>query len=206
MSNVMKSIMAPLMVAVPIQAYTPLPDSSRVEVAVQQEGFLNELMAERPQSEKDLIMRGWTLHDKEKHAVEAQSSIDSLAYRKVFEGTELSKNSDAVKEFNKIAKESRPDRMWGFPTYTKKMDEILKNHGISSDEINKYKAENQRGRETFPGGFARYTSRDNRVAIAKHQFKVDSVSYKRFFEKHGMINEAVNNGFKTVSKKFKPVM
>lgn len=203
MSNLMKSIMAPLMVSIPMQAYTPV-DSTRLDVSVQQERILNELVPDKEKAAQ--IMKGWAKYNPEKCAAIAQSSLDSIAYKNLFDSTELAKNSDIVKEFNKIAKNNIPDERWGFPTYAHKMDEILASHGISKKEMNKYHMENQIGRETFPDGSLRCTSRDNYVARAKYQFKIDSVAYHRFFEQHNMMNNEIKKGFKEISKRIKPVM
>lgn len=201
----MKTIIAPLLVSAPTAAYTPLPMQSRVEVGVQQEKILDELMQKRPQFEKEKIISSWDTSP-QKRTVEAQSSIDSIAYRNLFESTQLANDSDKVAEFNKIRKNSIPDNRWGFPTYGNEMDKIMLKNGVSQKEINKLKGQNQIGRETFPGGFTKYTNRDNLVALAKYQFQIDSVAYQRFFEKHNAIDNNLKNGIKAIAKKIKPVM
>lgn len=203
MNSLMKSIIAPLAISVPMQAYNPIPDP-KPEVFEQQEAILNNLVNDKEEVNK--IMSSWFEHRGDKRAIQAQSSIDSVAYRRLFEGTELAKDSNVVAEFNKIAKNNIPDPMWGFPTYAYKMDEILQNNGISKKEIQNYHMENQAGRATYPDGSTRFTSRDNYVVRAKDQFKADSVAYQRFFENHKMLNSEVKKGIKEISKKFKPVM
>lgn len=205
MTNYIKSIIAPMMFSVPMSAYTP-EVSKKPEVYEQQQKNLDELMQGRPQSEKDKIINSWVEKNMEKRAVEIQSSVDSVAYRRLFDGTELAKDSDAVAEFNKIKKASIPESYWGFPSYLNRMDEILKTHGITQDEIYKFQGQHNIGRETYPGGCTMFTTRDNRVVIARHQFTVDSVAYQRFFEKHNMVNKNVLNGIKNISKKIKPMM
>lgn len=206
MNSLYKSVIVPFMVCAPMSAYTPDGNSSREDIFVQQEKFVDELMTGKSQSQKDAVKRSWQSRDPEKMAIEAQSSVDSLAYRRLFEGTKLANDSGAVAEFNKIPKNSIPNPVWGFPTYSYKMDEIMRKLGVSQEEIYKLKAENQVGRETFSDGSIRYTSRDNKVARAKYQFNIDSVAYQRFFEKHDLLDKDVLNEIKNISKKFKPVM
>ena len=205
MSNLFKNFLAPIVLSAPLNSYDPTPDKTRIDVSVQQDKILSELMEDQPQEVIDKIKSGWETIDN-KRAVEAQSSIDSIAYRQLFDGTELANDSNVVKEFNQIAQNSRPERRWGFPTYRRKMDEILKNHGISQQEIYRYESENQAGRERFASGDLRYTERDNRVALAKHQFKVDSVAYQRFFEKHKLLNSENKKVIKFISQYVKPKM
>ncbi len=205
-SNIIKTMIAPLMLSMPINANTPDENLLKTDVFTQQEGHLKELMAGKPQEEMDKVMNSWEKFNDRKRAVEAQSTIDSLAYRKLFEGTELAKDSSAVEEFNSIAKKTHPNNRWGFPTYSYKMDKILSEQGISEKQINKFKAENNIGRATFEDGSTRFTSRDNCIAIAKQQFQTDSVIFRKFFERHNSFNKEMKEAFKNISKTIKPVM
>ena len=191
----------PLLANSDIKNINEVSSSPREKVSVQQNRLIKEFVLDDKKAEQ--LMSNWAGYNEEKQAVMAQSTVDSLGYRNLFDGTNLAKDSAAVEEFNKIAKNNLPDKKWGFPTYSNEMDRIMRGHGITQTQIYKFKGENQVGRETFSTGEVRFTARDTDVARARYQFQIDSVAYQRFFEKNNLINKDFQNKITNLSKKIK---
>lgn len=113
-----------------------------------------------------------------------QSSLDSLAYREIFNSSQAAADSAAVNEFNKLASSMR--RAPETPSYT----------------LN-YDLHNKLGKMVTHKQFKQIENETKRDVLTL-QFKTDSVAYRRFFEKHGLLNDSTLKKFTAVAKKIKP--
>ena len=143
-------------------------------------------------SEVDSIAAGWR-----KGGIgfaDAQSSVDSAAYRSIFNSTEAAKDSQKVAEFNRIAAQNRA------PEYVR--TDIAANMHFERKlrfknlPLNEYKAINN-----YIG--SRGITSDS-VRVGRRQFVADSIAYGDFFKKHNLATDTVVNKIKYVSRKIKP--
>lgn len=111
-----------------------------------------------------------------------QSSLDSLAYREIFTSSQAAADSAAVNEFNKIASSMRR---------TPKSSTMY-----CTDLYNKL------GKMVTHKQFKQIENEAEDIVTL--QFKADSVAYRRFFEKHGLLNDSTLKKFTAVAKKIRP--
>ena len=116
-------------------------------------------------------------------AVIAQSKLDSIAYRDVFNTTEAAKDSSKVAEFNKIANQNRSDKV-----YKMLADKATVN------EYNKISEDAWKKRWNFPSS----------LELEYIQHKNDSIAYRQFFEKHNLLNGKTLKLFNKISKQIRP--
>lgn len=112
-----------------------------------------------------------------------QSSLDSLAYREIFNSSQAAADSAAVNEFNKIASSMR--------RAPRSFDRL------SSDLYDKL------GKMLTHKQFKQIEKEAKRDVLTL-QFKADSVAYRRFFEKHGLLNDSTLKKFTAIAKKIRP--
>ena len=123
---------------------------------------------------------------------DAQSSLDSTAFRNIFNSTNLVKDSAKIKEFNEIASKNR------LPKYIKNdhaahfyLDRKIRAGINTVDECNKVKS-------YLGSGFG---NSEDSLILAKKQYVIDSMSYYKFFKKHGINDSTLNEKLiKTVQK------
>lgn len=125
------------------------------------------------------------------HHAQAQSKLDSVAFRDVFEATNALKDSSLILEFNQIAKKAEP------PTInesTMKLKNNLRNTKIRVKDYSEISTNHSK--KLFQVG--------EKVASEYLQFIADSINYRRFFEKHNLFNTKTQDMFHKISQKIKP--
>lgn len=162
-----------------------------------------EYMADKPAKEYLQMEKGWR-NEKMRYA-DIQSSLDSVAYKDIFNGTKAAKDSSKVAEFNKIAAKMKVDK--NIKTYeeafknldnkTLNMGITTKEHKMNLKEYNNYEYKKSVGRFI-------YNHIDNSKVLQCRQFKADSIAYNKFFKKHNLLNDSVISQITKVSKKIKP--
>lgn len=112
-----------------------------------------------------------------------QSSLDSLAYREIFNSSQAATDSAAVNEFNKLASSMKRASNVHCALHYDLYNKLGKM--ITHKQFNQIEKE---------------TNGD----ILTLQFKADSVAYRRFFEKHGLLNKSTLKKFTATAKKIRP--
>lgn len=124
--------------------------------------------------------------------------MDSVAYTRLFESTQATKDSAKVAEFNKIAAstklESDRDK-----TALKELDAKLLQEGITLKDYQNFEKELKSLKELKHGIIEVSTENDYKNMLKLKQFKLDSLVYGHFFEK-----EINVKAFIEVAKKIKP--
>ena len=116
--------------------------------------------------------------------IKTQSKLDSVAYRDVFEATQGVKDSSKVAEFNKIAQQNRGRNLSEIMTKLAHNAKVKDYGKIINDS-----------RKSFKHGY---------FAEEYIQYKSDSLAYRKFFEKHNLLDSITLKMFNNVSKKIKP--
>ena len=147
------------------------------------------LETNRLQSELQEVM-------KDKNPGAAQSKLDSIAYRDIFNSTTASKDSANVAEFNKIAARMRPDSYLNSSIYShakaiRDIDQKLTDNGISIKELDDIKAKNNN-----------WLSDPVRTDIRQHY--ADDWAYRKFFNKIGIYNNEIAQKCDEISEKIRP--
>lgn len=112
-----------------------------------------------------------------------QSSLDSLAYREIFESSQAAADSAAVNEFNKLAPSMR--------------------RALDAPHTSRYDLYNKLGKMVTHKQFKQIKN-EAKGDVLTLQFKADSVAYRRFFEKHGLLNDSTLKKFTAIAKKIRP--
>lgn len=111
-----------------------------------------------------------------------QSKLDSVAYRDVFNTTPAAKDSSAIAEFNKIAKEN-----------------------LASSDIYQNKA---LARVTSVKEYDNIMTNVNKINVSTRktylQYVTDSIAYRKFFEKHNLLDKNTLDLIKNISKRIRP--
>lgn len=160
-------------------------------------------MADKPAKEYIQMEKGWR-NDNMRYA-DMQSSLDSVAYKDIFNGTKAAKDSSKVAEFNKIAGQMKVDK--NIKTYNeafKNLDNKILDMGITTKEHKMNLKEYNNYQCTEHTGWVRHREIDNSKVLQCRQFKTDSIAYNKFFKKHNLLNDSVINQITKVSKKIKP--
>jgi len=122
---------------------------------------------------------------------QVQSKLDSVAYKDVFESTNLAKDSVAVKEFNAIAALAQAPKLG--ETTVKMKNNLLKTR-IGFKIYNEITSQ-------FSDLFF---SNGERCGYEYLQYITDSINYRKFFDKHELMDRKTLKKFKEVSKKIRP--
>ncbi|MCR5265934.1 MAG: hypothetical protein K6E29_05000 [Cyanobacteria bacterium RUI128] len=156
----------------------------------QSEQLLSKFVASQDRVEN--IASGW--RDGGIGMADAQSSIDSAAYRAVFNTTEAVKDSKKVAEFNRIASQNK------LPEYIKTdvaagvfLDRRIRANNLPLDQFKS--VNNYIGSVGIGNDYAK---------SPKRQFVVDSLAYDNFFGKHQLKTDRVQRMINVVSRKIKP--
>ena len=126
-----------------------------------------------------------------------QSTIDSMAFRNLFEGTRYAQNSDAVANFNEIAGRMRVDSMDTDNRFFVQ-DEIANNaykENINPDIVEELQYINPEEDSDLSG----------EEHVAKIQYLADRAAYEKFFADHGLMKCDFIQKFDSVSNSIKPV-
>lgn len=157
----------------------------------QSEQLLNECIPSSPEKCKNIVA-GWRQNTI--GYSDSQLSIDSAAYRNIFNSTSAVKDSAKVAEFNRIAMQNK------IPKYIKTdiaaglyLSRKLRAKELPLEEFKQ--ANNYAGFLTDKGIIN---------SLSKKQYVIDSISYNQFFEKHGIRTKEVERQVKKISRKIKP--
>ena len=168
---------------------------------------LAELMENKPIREYEKVMASFDRYDSYQKESKVQSAVDSVAYGDVFNKTALAKDAKAKAEFRAIAKKTRPELFPGISSgldeVSNALDEKIKDLNISKKAYDANQKEYSEMKVYRAGWPATRLEDDYARIIATKQFKADSVAYRRFFEKHGLIKDFAKELTK-VAKKVKP--
>ena len=144
-----------------------------------------QYMQDKPQTEfNEVINNGNFLGGSSKPYITTQSKLDSVAYRDVFESTQGIKDSSKVAEFNKIAQQNR---------------------GENLSEVSRKLANNTKAKDY--NKIINDSRKYNKVGYFAEEYiqhKTDSLAYRKFFEKHNLLDSKTLKMFNKVSKQIKP--
>jgi len=164
------------------------------------ERVLTEIMADRPQTELDAIYK--EIHnDYGIKATELQHKIDSVAFKDMFEGTQLAKDSSFVAEYNEMMAKTKVPYLqdnYRFEGryYADKEKMVSTLHEMvkvnEMQELNKSRI--------MPG---------NKVDLKRPtsdglQYYIDSIAHSKLFEKFGLLDSAGVEKFSKICKKVRP--
>lgn len=204
-----KSIVAPVIVGTSLSLSScdgeckSLTEQSRRQV-------LSEIMADKPVKEYDAIINTSSIKPVFIKESQTQSSLDSVAYRNVFEGTSLAKDSAAVKTFNRIAADTRPNIKYNenqadiYNTISDSLDNKTKDLGITKKSFDANQKEYNKITEWRSSGITTRMEPMRDKIIATKQFKADSMAYEKFFKDNGILTDNLKKQLKSVAKKVKP--
>ncbi len=150
------------------------------------ENQISKVMENKPYSEFKNATKGW--REGCIGVADAQSSLDSVAYRQVFDASVAANDSAKVAEFNKIAASRRLPA--GTEKYETKQAYLNMMQDAPTKDANKLKNV----------GSAFYT-----YNLPAEQHIVDSVAYNNFFRKNNLINEKTDSVLKNIQKMIKPI-
>ena len=152
---------------------------------------LTEVMSDRPQKDMDEITNSF--HPSVlMNTLEIQRAIDSVAYRDMFEGTQLARNSKFLENYSStLAKTRIPE------TYSKFTGEVFPDN----DKIDKPL------RDILTVGEMDKINKNPLSIIAPRvglQYLIDSVFHHKLFEKYNLLDEAGMEKFNNICDKIRP--
>ena len=207
--NIIKTAIAPVIMGTAMTLSGC--DSSKYQSDAEQSRrkVLSEVLAEKPVKEYDKIIEGLngkTIYFKESFL---QSSLDSVAYRNLFEGTTLAKDSARVKEFNDIARKTRPNLNpisyeADYKRIIDALDNKVKDMGITKREYDVNANEYSKIGHYRSAGIGSTWERELDRNVAVHQFKADSLAYEKFFRRNKLLTDSVRKEIKNIAKIIKP--
>lgn len=175
-------------------------DSQRL--AESRQGVVKELLADRPAREYNQAVAGW--RDNLSASADAQSTIDSIAYRQVFDGTVAAQDSTKVKEFNTIAGKMRVGNYETFNSAFVDLDNKMIDMDITKRNLDANAKEYKAYRTCHPRIFGSSTYFENyEKVLAVRQFKADSMAYTKFFKENNLVTPEVAQKLEKVAKKVK---
>lgn len=150
---------------------------------------VKKVMADKPFTDYEKATASWRAGAA--GVADAQSTLDSAAYRKVFESTQGVKDSALVKEFNQIASQYR------VPKTAQYADEVQAAFvDVVKDKFSVAEVESVKNISSM---FSPYI-------IAGRQHAVDSIAYNKFFRENNLLNSDTTQMVKQqVEKMIKPV-
>jgi hypothetical protein len=127
---------------------------------------------------------------------DAQASLDSVAFRTLFNSTEAVKDSAKVAEFNKIAVNNRiPEYISSQKGADMYFSRKLREKVNSLDDMKKI--------QSYIGAY--YSTSETGAELSKKQYISDSINYTRFFERHKLLNDStLKEGLKITTQKIRP--
>ena len=140
------------------------------------------------QKEQDSIINSTKRDYKEAEFAAIQSKLDSMAYRNLFNQTNLVNNSYAVNEFNKIAQQCNLEKTLANCTapHTKSR-EFFKNL-MEKNNVPAEQGDSSLKNFPRPGGILQTYPSD----IQKNQYYIDRFFYRQLFEKLGLMSSKFN--------------
>lgn len=175
-------------------------DSDRL--AEQRQEVVKELLADRPAREYNQAVAGW--RQGIIASADAQSTIDSIAYRQVFDGTVAAQDSAKVKEFNAIAANMRVGNHEKFDSAFAELDNKMLDMNITKRNFDANTNEYLSYRTRVSNGMTGYVTHENyNKVLAVRQFKADSMAYNNFFKENKLLSPEVAQKLKKVAQKVK---
>ncbi len=205
--NILKTAIAPAVIGTTMTLSSC--DKTVSSVAESRKGVLTEIMANKPAKDFDKIVAGWDNKELYMNDIKSQSSLDSVAYRNLFDGTVLANNSKKVKEFNEIAKNTRPDKesikdISQSVHVTEAQDAKIKDLGVTKKAFDSFQEEYKKIGDFRSNGFGTTWEPDYSKIIATRQFKADSMAYDNFFKKNNVMTDTLQKEIKKIAKVIKP--
>jgi len=164
------------------------------------ERVLTEIMAERPQSELDSIY-GEIHNDYGIKASELQHKIDSVAFKDMFEGTQLAKDSNFVAEYNEMMAKTKVPYIQDLYTYDRTYYADKEKMTSTLHEMVTVKEMQELNKSRIMPG--------NKVDLKRPtsdglQYYIDSIAHSKLFEKFGLLDSAGVEKFSKICKKVRP--
>lgn len=151
------------------------------------DGQVKKMMSDRPYSEYQQATAQW--RTKYQGIADAQNTLDSVGYRRVFESTQGVKDSAMVAEFNNIAASTRvPDSL----IKPQKIIDNLREH-LYDEKL----ADVENAKKQVTGNYAK--------VVAKTQHFVDSVKYNNFFKNNNLLNDSTRTVLHQVEEFITPI-
>lgn len=151
----------------------------------------NDYFQGKPQAEYENFVRD--CNARKLNPVQAQAKLDSLAYRDLFNATIAVNDSEKVKEYNNIANK-------GLNTlYSKELFKNLANTGIEDEEFSNIVYTHTKYYST-PLNMVP----DKTYEFDKIQHKIDSIEYRKFFEKHNLLDDQKASEFEEITENIRP--
>ena len=134
-----------------------------------------------------------------------QRTIDSLAYKNLFDGTALANDSAVLNEFNKISQYTAPHPRHAIDTNIHQdFDDILKSNGCSQKEVYAIRSKTMKAYPMRDCGEIHFTNEGNFRCLAWHQYMTDSVIYTKFFKENGILSKDVQKKISQIARVIKP--
>lgn len=163
----------------------PQPKNPRVET------LLNDYVSDP--TDKQKIVSGW--REGVIGAADAQASLDSAAYKSIFDGTQLAKDSKKLREFNSISLNTKiPRHINTDMTAQMNLSRKLRGTINTIDEFNNIK---------HYVNYMHNTPEDT-ILISKKQYVLDSIYYNKFFERNNLKTGKVLDKLMETTKKIRP--
>ena len=184
-----------LVVGLGLSSYTPQRPVSATEI--KQKQIISELT--------NNTFKGVWEPCEYKRETAIQRSLDSIAYKQIFDGTQLANDSNVVKEFNKISQLTAPGKRHAlYPLIQSDLDQVMLGMGCSPKEVNGMRKDIMNAYPVRDCGEIHFTAEGTIRAVARHQYLTDSVAYSKFFKNNGILNSTVKKQIASIARKIKP--
>ena len=151
---------------------------------------LEHYMADRPVKEYRAITSN--IRKDFAQASDEQHALDSVAFTRLLQKTFIANDSQKVKEFNNIAKQTKLKNATTYEDAFNELDEKMVNANITNKEFKN----SQKEYSKHPFDFNKN--------LRLRQFKLDSLRYGQFFDKNSKYNWSLMGEFKNTAKEIKP--
>lgn len=195
-----KSILAGTLLAGSALGFNSCESGSNM-VANSRKEVIKEFMADRPAKEYNKAVGSW--REGILAPADAQSTLDSVAFRQVFDGTILSTDSESVKQFNSIAGKMRVGNHTDYNSAFEDLDNKMLDQNIKVKEIPANAKEYGAYETRTLGLFGTNTYKNEHRVMAARQFKADSLAYTNFFKERGRLTPGIEKSIKEISKQIK---
>ena len=151
---------------------------------------LEHYMANRPVKEYRAITSN--IRKNYAQAADEQHALDSVAFTRLLQKTYMANDSQKVKEFNNIAKQTKLKNANTYADAFNELDEKMVSANITNNEFKNNKKE-----------YSKYQL-NLQQNLRLRQFKLDSLRYGQFFEQNSKYNWSLMGEFKNTAKEIKP--
>ena len=163
---------------------------------------LREYMSEKGYSQAELnnILAATARRSLAKEDAARQSTLDSIAYRDLFNETQLSGDSSIIEDFNKIASKAKLENSIGYYN-----DVELRSREAFVDAL----TEDKTSKEEIDSLLKNFPSRKNLFSynyydIQNYQHYSDKYFYGKFFKKLGLMTGDFKSKFEVLTNKIVP--